>query len=194
MKPARAVKVDTHQVMPRVNARLTKETKVNVATTGEGEWPMDCPVKIEVERVMGQMGNEHIGFASGLLGHIIGMDFYVQKLHVWIKLYRDPVAMTIEVDGEEVYRFVANAADQPVKFNEIRDEINRVAGHWIEQVDLQGGDEVLEGDTPGTYKINRATEAKHERRAKRVDKRTTAQHKAKVVQDELILDDGGEWD
>lgn len=135
---------------------------MTVPSGGLGDWPTDCPVRIQVERVMGTFRHETAGDATGLLGHIISQDFYTHGvgagLQVVTKLYRDPKAMVIEVDGVEVYRWIQNRDDLPSRLREQIIEEMRVGAVWAEMVDLQPGDEVLPGEVDGTYTIIRYDE------------------------------------
>lgn len=145
---------------------------------GEGELPFDLPVTIEVARVMGDFPGKPelgVGPARGLLGWIVEYQAWTLSTTVRIKLYRDPKGLVVEVDGEEVYRQLRPRETSVKEANEVR---YRVESRFIDAADLQSGDEVIE-EEDGTVSIKRAEEAKHERRAKRVNKRTTAAKRAK---------------
>lgn len=182
-KPKRVTKVVPAK-MPNVNETLQgrllagKEESVNVASGGEGDFPTDCPVWIEVARVMGDF--EHEGRSvTGLLGHIVSMDCYTKGTGagtvVTLKMYRDPNALAVLVDDEEVYRWVEDSESAPLKFDAFLEEERRVSAAFVEQVDLQPGDEVLPGEVDGTYEIIRTAR--------------DAQIEADTPSDEELLDD-----
>lgn len=145
--PTRTAKMNTDNVLPRLQSRLKggTENPVRVSSGGEGEWPIECPVRIDVHAVIGIFEHDAAGPAEGLMGHIIDMDFYTKSQRVKIKMYRDPNALAIVVNDEEIYRWVENGDDLPVKFSEIINDMNSKAEKWVDQVQLQPGDEVLEG-------------------------------------------------
>jgi hypothetical protein len=80
------------------------------------------------------------------MGHIIDMDFYTKQSRVLIKMYRDPNALAIVVNDEEIYRWVENDDDLPVKFFEVIADMNSKAEKWVDQVQLAPGDEVFEDE------------------------------------------------
>lgn len=152
-------KVPTPSVNPTLQGRLSAgQNPVNVAAGGEGEFPVDCPVHIEVERVSAPFKTEY-GETLGLLGHRLHLDFYTKGVgagtHVVISMIRDPNALRIDVDGEEVYRWVINDSDLPVKTAEVLAEQARLDQEFARQADLRSGDFVEEGDEPGTIVITR---------------------------------------
>jgi len=132
--------------MPRLQGRLAggRENPVRVSSGGKGEWPAELPVRIDVAMVLGEWKHDVAGPSEGLMGHIIDMDFYTKQSRVKIKLYRDPNAISILVNDEEVYRWMENSADLPVKFFEVVSDMNAKAAKWVDQVDLQPGDEVIQ--------------------------------------------------
>jgi hypothetical protein len=146
--PTRTIRKDISKVVPRLQARLKggHENPVRVSSGGEGEWPAECPVRIDVHMVMGLFNHDAAGPAEGLMGHIIDMDFYTKQSRVLIKMYRDPNALAIIVNDEEVYRWVENNDDLPVKFFSVIEDMNSKAEKWVDQVQLQPGDEVLEDE------------------------------------------------
>lgn len=123
-----------------------KENPVRVSSGGQDEFPIVCPVRIDVARVMGVFEHDTAGSALGLMGHIIDLDFYTKQSRVKMKMYRDPNALTIEVNDEEVYRWIENPDDLPIKLPEVIEKMSQEAHDWIDQVNLQPGDEVIEKD------------------------------------------------
>lgn len=163
MKPAgRAQKVTKvarvkQEVMKGVNGRLRNgERNVPLPSGGEGDFPLDCPVRIEVDRVMGTFSHPTAGEAEGLMGHVINMDFYSKGvgagIKVDIKLYRDPNAMQIEVDGDVVFRWRLHEDDLPTGIKAQIAEQVRLDAAVVEQADLEPGD-VIEEDEDGALLV-----------------------------------------
>lgn len=154
-------KVDTSKLGERVAER--RHPNRSGLPHGNQELPYDLPVNIEVERVLASIGDPP---AMGLIGWIVELGCFVHGgKNVWIKLYRDPVALVIEVDGEEVWRWVQNPDDQPVKFRQIIDKLSEEGNDFVEANDILDGDEVLDGDIPGTYEVKRRRRTKAEKQA-----------------------------
>lgn len=124
-----------------------------------GTLPVDLPMHLIIERVMGIFGldDQPTHEVHGLLGHSIGMDFYTKGIgsgtFVEINVYRDPNAIKIEVNGEEVFRWVEDGSELPLRTHDAIDELRRVGGEFVDQVDLQPGDFVGPGN-----EITRATD------------------------------------
>lgn len=161
-QPTKVTKLPGEKINRRLQGRLAAghENPVRVSSGGQDEFPIVCPVVIDVHRVDGLWKHETAGDAIGLMGHIIDLDFYTKESRVLIKMYRDPNAMTIEVNGEEVYRWIEDGDSIPVKHFEILRQMSERGQRWIEQVDLQPGDEVIEGDDgePVIIRVDGTTE------------------------------------
>lgn len=158
-KPISTQRVETDHINRQLQARLAggHENPVRVSSGGKDEWPTDCPVRIDVLRVLGRFEHDLAGPAIGLMGHIIDMDFYVAKARVEIKLYRDPLAIKISVNGDEIWRQIEDPDSRPSSPSSIRAAINDIDGSWVDQVKLQPGDEVTEGPL-GVPVITRAAD------------------------------------
>jgi hypothetical protein len=147
-QPTKVKKLPSEKINRRLQGRLAAghENPVRVSSGGQDEFPIVCPVVIDVHRVDGLWEHETAGNAVGLMGHIIDLDFYTKESRVMIKMYRDPNALSIEVNGEEVYRWIEDGDTIPIKHFDILAQQSERANRWIEQVDLKPGDEVIEGD------------------------------------------------
>jgi hypothetical protein len=102
------------------------------------------PVKIDVYMILGTFKHDELRDAEGLMGHVVDMDFYTKQTRLQIKLYRDPNAIAVEANGEEIYRWIENGDDLPTKFSAVKEDLLRVGGAWVDQVDLRPGDEVIQ--------------------------------------------------
>lgn len=146
----------------------TKNSRVNldritVPSGNPGQLPADLPMKMIVDRVFGVLDDAHnlpikegvmghtVGLpigAQALLGHVVGLDFYDKGhgsgTYIEINVYRDPNAIKIEVNGEEKWRWVEDKSELPMRTSEVITEQRRTDGEWVDQVDLQPGDEVLD--------------------------------------------------
>lgn len=102
-------------VMPRLQSRLAAghENPVRVSSGGEDEWPVDLPVRIDVHRVYGTFEHDIAGPATGLMGHIVDLDFYPQHCRIEVKVYRAPLALAVLVNGDEVFRSVVEDPEEP---------------------------------------------------------------------------------
>lgn len=191
--PTRTIVKDTSKVMPRLNARLKggHENPVRVSSGGEGEWPIECPVRIDVHMVMGRFGHDSLPTTEGLMGHIIDMDFYTKGQRVQIKLVRDPNSMAIVVNEEEIYRWVEDDADVPQRFFEVVEKMNHEGLAWADQVNLQPGDEVI--DEGNGLRIVRAEDGEPDTFVPAgrndVKMKKVKAPKAKSDMDEIIEDD-----
>lgn len=139
--------INTDNVNKQLQVRLAAghENPVHVSSGGQDEWPVVCPVRIDVSRVFGRYEHDTAGPAQGMMGHIIDMDFYTKQSRVKIKMYSDPNALAIEVNDEEVYRWIEDNTDVVIKLPEFLERQSQEMGSWIEQVELQPGDEVVDG-------------------------------------------------
>lgn len=155
--PTKTQRVKTDHINRQLQSRLAggTENPVRVSSGGQDEWPTDCPVRIDVLRVLGVWNHDEAGPSEGLMGHIIDMDFYTKQTRLEIKMYRDPNAIAVNVNGDEVFRWVEKQGDLPSGPHAIREAINAKDSAWVDQVNLQPGDEVLEDDD-GTPIIVRA--------------------------------------
>lgn len=126
--------------------------KIIVPSGNPGELPSDLPMKLMVDRVFGQYMDSEFNeiTINGLLGHTVSMDFYTKGVgggtFVEINLYRDPNAILIEVNGEEVHRWVEDETELPLRFSSVLDEERLVGQAFVEQVGLQPGDYVGDGN------------------------------------------------
>lgn len=151
MKGTKTVKADTTKLGERVAGRAHPNR--SGLPHGHGELPYDLPVQIEVERVLAPVGDPP---SVGLVGWILEVDCFVHDhTKVWLKMYRDPKALAIEVDGKEVWRWIAHPDDAPVKFHEVREQAARLGNDLAEALELEPGDELLDGELPGTYEVIR---------------------------------------
>lgn len=156
----KTVPVDMSKLGERVAERRSPN-KVGLPH-GYQELPYDLPVMMEVERVMAEVGDPP---AMGLIGWILEVGCYLHGHHnVWVKFYRDPVALVVEVNGDEVFKWVQHPDDKPAKLRQVIDKMSEDGGNFVAANDIEPGDEVLEGDVPGTYEIKREP-----RRRKRKD-------------------------
>lgn len=182
-------RLDTSKVLPGTQERMDKlgVDHIRVQGGGEGEMPPDLPMLMYIDRVWGTFSHDAAGPATGLLGHILDLDFYTMGVgsgtRVMIKLYRDPVAMVVEINGEEVHRFILDPEALPSKATGMIAEMGRVGESFVEQNDIQPGD-YCDEDENGLTVITRAEEHKHDRRAKRVEKASKATKKAKQIKRE----------
>lgn len=159
MTDLKSKKVDTSKVIERANAVLTRDEKWKLSSGGEGEMPTDLPITIEVERVMRPLEghNPPMVVRTAVAGHVLRLNLYSVKRMLTVKLFRDPLGFQVLLDGEQMHLEFANPADMPHKVHEVIEEFRRLGGEFVDQVDLQPGDEVIEGDD-GELVIVRANE------------------------------------
>lgn len=144
--------MDVGWVVHRINANLKQRPneRYRALSGSPGEMPPDLPVHLFVERVMAKMPTEY-GETLGLLGHTMDMEFYTMGVGggqtLTVKLYRDPVAIAVYMDGEELYRWVQDDGDLPSTVAGVIAEQVRKDGEWVAQVDLKDGDFVHDDGT-----------------------------------------------
>lgn len=160
-------KVDTSELGVGHDRIQNGQVNPNRVGLGHGHTalPYDLPVDVEIFRVMGDMFDDFKGKPiNGLLGHVIELNCWTKGgkprgkggVKIAIKLYNHPDGMTVEVDGKEVFKWVVNREELPVKFSEVLEEVRDVGYRFATSNNLKPGDEVVEVD--GVIDIIRADE------------------------------------
>jgi hypothetical protein len=183
-------KTDTSKAQELVTKELRKSGKAKYPAVGTGFMPMDMPVYIEVERAMGPFHHKTAGDSKGLYGHVITINPFTKRGmgHIKIKLYRDPNSLKISVGGEDVFKWTEDPNDMPTKFAEFAERDGKIGGAWAENVELEPGDEVLEGDVEGIPVVKRQ---RRKRASAKVRQPTPVK---KVAADEVDEEGEIEWE
>lgn len=157
--PTKILPADTSLVGKDLSEQLDKTGKARPKVIGvPGGMPMDLPIYLTVDRVMYDTENHNPArrsYSRGVLGHILTLDLFTKRSTVVLKMFNDPNAFTIEVDGEEIHRWVQNPDDLPTKLPELLAMMNAMDGRWAEMANLQPGDFVDE-DEDGIPVVTRA--------------------------------------